>query len=66
VPAYIFKGIEKEIHKGNGRRVEAHLSIARKSQGYAEFEEITAEQRKDIVKRWHELNSQPAKKKKYF
>lgn len=64
LPGYTFMGIHKEVRKLFGSSVLNYVISARTAQGYEDWKTSTAEERADIVTRWHhEKNLQGAKQR---
>ena len=63
IPGYTMQGVYKEMQKQMGSSVQNYIIAARTAQGYEEWSGASAEERSDIVRRWHLLEQQLRKKR---
>jgi len=54
LPGYTFLGVHKEIRKLFGTSVTNYIISARTAQGYEQWKSSKAEERLDIITKWHE------------
>jgi sterol 3beta-glucosyltransferase len=55
LPAYTLKGVEKQIEKRSDRDLKAEILEIRLRQGLAAFRQASAEEKREMLKRWKEL-----------
>lgn len=56
LPAYTLKGAEKQIEKHSDKDLKAEILRERLKQGLAAFQRATEEEKREVLKRWEELN----------
>lgn len=63
IPGYTMQGVYKEMQKAMGSSVQNYIIAARTAQGYEEWNGASAEERSDVVQRWHFVERELKKKK---
>lgn len=58
VPAYTMQGLHAEVNKHFGRSVHNYIMTSRVVQGKRDLAEASAEERTDIVSRWHKSKAE--------
>ncbi|KAF2100516.1 UDP-Glycosyltransferase/glycogen phosphorylase, partial [Rhizodiscina lignyota] len=63
IPAYTMKGVYQEVQRHLGQSVNNYIIASRTAQGYEDFASITREERKEIVTRFLEYQSEMLKQR---
>ncbi|XPS92783.1 hypothetical protein M3J09_002162 [Ascochyta lentis] len=63
IPAYMMKGVHKEVQKLYGNNVQSYIITSRTAQGYEEWLQSSDEEKQDIIVQWKLI--QKYLKKKY-
>ena len=57
LPAYAFKGFYEEYQKKRGMNAKSYTISAQMQQGWEEFGSCKVEERIEVLRRWHQVES---------
>jgi UDP:flavonoid glycosyltransferase YjiC (YdhE family) len=63
IPAYIMKGVHKEVGKLFGSNVQNYIIASRAAQGYEEWLQSSDAEKQDVIVRWKLIQKYPKKKR---